>query len=148
MLTFDSGQPSCRTVVTVAGTQTTPFPGVPECKGAQGALLPSGSVWSVVPNEHQYQRVHVYATTANGVVDLGPGTNSTMTVCGDSVFWSRDAQGQGGKADLMRWDGSTLTIAYESNAGSAFLGVPLCADDVLSIYSSADGGDQQVSARL
>jgi hypothetical protein len=92
--------------------------------------------------------VHVYATTANGVVDLGPGTNSTMTVCGDSVFWSRDAQGQGGKADLMRWDGSTLTIAYESNAGSAFLGVPLCADDVLSIYSSADGGDQQVSARL
>jgi hypothetical protein len=148
MLTFDSGQPSCRTVVTVAGTRITPFPGAPACKGAQGALLPAGSVWSVVPNEHQYQRVHVYATTANGVVDLGPGTNSTMTVCGDSVFWSRDAQGQGGTANLMRWDGSKLTIAYESNAGSAFLGVPMCADDVLSIFSSADGGDEQVSARV
>lgn len=150
MLTFDDAQPSCRTVVSLsggAGTQTTPFPGVPACKGAEGAILPSGTVWSTVPNEHQYQKVHVYASTATGTVDLGTGTNSTLTVCGGSVFWSRDAQGNG-RADLMRWDGSKLTVAYESKAGSAFLGVPLCAGDVLSVFSSADGGDEQVSARV
>jgi hypothetical protein len=148
MMTFDDGQPSCRSVVTVTGTTTTPYPDVPRCKGVEGAVLGSGSdtstVWSMVPNEHRYQRVHVYASTPGGVVDLGFGVNSTLTVCGGAAYWARDAEG-GASAALMRWDGARLSIAYESKG---FLGKPLCAGHTLSILDSTDNGDQQLTATL
>lgn len=146
MLTFDDKQPSCRTVVTVTGTTITPFPGVEACKGAEGAVLGSGAgagrVWSVVPNEHRYQQVHVYASTPGGVVDLGAGINSTLTVCGASAYWVRDAAGST-PAAVMRWDGAHATVVYESKG---YLGKPLCAGHVLNIAESGDGGDQQLSA--
>lgn len=146
MLTFDGKQPSCRTVVAVSGSTVTPFPDVPACKGAEGAVLGSGStatrVWSVVPNEHQYQRVRVYASTPSGTVDLGAGVNSTLTVCGSAAYWARDASGSSSAA-LMRWDGSHLSVAYESKG---YLGKPLCAGHVLSIAEQTDNGTQQLAA--
>lgn len=148
MMTFDNQQPSCRTVVTVSGTQTSPYPDVPKCKGAEGAVLGTGStasrIWSMVPNENRYQQVHVYASTATGVVDLGLGVNSTLTVCGSAAYWARDKAGTA-PAALMRWDGARLTVAYESKG---FLGQPLCAGRVLSILDSSDSGDQQLSATV
>ena len=144
MMTFDDSQPSCRTVVSVSGTQATPYAEVPACKGAEGAVLGAGAsrIWSMVPNEHRYQQVHVYASTAAGTVDLGLGVNSTLTVCGSAAYWARDAAGST-PAALMRWDGSQLTVAYESKG---FLGKPLCAGHVLSILDSGDSGDRQLSA--
>lgn len=146
MMTFDDHQPSCRTVVTVSGTKTTPYADVPACKGTQGAVLGSGStasrVWSMVPNEHRYQQVHVYASTPSGVTDLGLGVNSTLTVCGSAAYWARDRSGST-PAALMRWDGSQLSVAY---ASKGFLGQPLCAGHVLSIVDSTDNGDRQLSA--
>lgn len=148
MMTFDDQQPSCRTVVTVSGTQTSPYADVPRCKGAEGAVLGTGQaatrVWSVVPNEHRYQQVHVYASTATGMVDLGLGVNSTLTVCGAAAYWARDAAGAT-PAALMRWDGSHLTLAYQAKG---FLGQPLCAGHVLSIVDSGDSGDRQFSATV
>ncbi len=59
MLTFDDSQPACRTVVAVDGTDATPFTGVPDCTGWDGALLDDGAVWSVVPKgtAHRGRRV-------------------------------------------------------------------------------------------
>lgn len=148
MMTFDDSQPSCRTVVTVSGTQTTSYPDVPQCKGAEGAVLGSreatSTVWSTVPNEHRYQQVHLYASTAGGVVDLGLGVNSTLTVCGAAAYWARDAA-SGTPAALMRWDGSRLSVAYESKG---FLGKPLCGGRTLSILDTSDSGDEQLSATV
>ncbi|MEP9382202.1 hypothetical protein [Nocardioides sp. KR10-350] len=146
MLTFDAHHPSCRTVVTVDGATITPFPDVARCKGAQGALLGDGRVWSVVPNEHRYEAVEVYATTADGIADLGPGVNGTLTVCGDAVLWAADPETDNGPARLMRWDGSTLSTAYESGRGAAFLGPPECAGSALTVASFSDSGDEQVTA--
>jgi|GEM_PF-3065106 len=143
MMTFDDSQPSCRTVVTVEGTRTTPYPGVTACKGAEGVVLGADSrVWSIVPDEHRYQQVHVYATTAAGVTDLGPGVNSTLTRCGGSAYWARDA-GSGSPGALMRWDGAQLTVAYRAKG---FLSQPQCADGHLTLVDSSDSGDRQLSA--
>jgi hypothetical protein len=143
MMTFDDSQPSCRTVVSVTGTEVTPYPGVTACKGAEGAMLPGGSrIWSVVPDEHRYQQVDVYASTGAGTADLGPGVNSTLTLCGGAAYWARDA-GSGAPAALMRWDGTRLTHAY---LAKGFLGQPTCADGHLTIVDSTDSGDRQLTA--
>lgn len=143
MMTFDDSQPSCRTVVTVDGTTTRPYPGVAACKGAEGVVLRSDArVWSIVPDEHRYQQVHVYASSPAGVTDLGPGVNSTLTPCGTSAYWARDAGG-GSPAALMRWDGSRLTVAYRAKG---FLSQPQCADGHLTLVDSSDAGDRQLTA--
>lgn len=148
MMTFDDQQPSCRTIVTVSGTTTTPYPGVAPCKGAQGAVLGSGGgasrIWSVVPNENRYQQVRVYASTAGGVVDLGLGMNSSLVVCGSAAYWARDAAGST-PAAIMRWDGSKESEVYESKG---FLGQPLCAGHTLSILDSSDSGNQELRATV
>lgn len=149
MMTFDDARPtSCRTLVTASGAQTVPYPDVPACRGSQGAVLGSGSatsrVWSIVPDEHRYQQVRVYASTGDGVVDLGPGVNGTLTVCGSAAYWARDAA-SGQPAALMRWDGQALSVAYEAKG---FLGEPLCAGHVLSIADATDNGARQLSATV
>lgn len=148
MLTFDDHHPSCRTVVTVQGTTATPFPDVPACKGAEGALLGDGAVWSVVPNEHRFEEVEVYARTPAGYDDLGPGVNGTLTRCGDAVYWAADPATDRGKGTLMRWDGRRLAVVYESGAGAAVVGEPFCAGSVLSVSSDSNAGSEQVSAHL
>jgi len=151
MMTFDDARPtSCRTLVTVSdsGKEITPLPGVPACLGSQAVTLGAGTVWSIVPNAHRYQQVHVYASAADGAVDgaidLGLGVNGTLTMCGGAVYWARDAA-NGTPAALMRWDGSALSVAYQSHG---FLGQPLCAGDVLSIADSSDNGTRQLSAKV
>jgi hypothetical protein len=148
MLTFDDHHPSCRTVVTVTGTTTTPFSGVPACRGAEGALLGDGAVWSVVPNERRYEQVEVYARTADGLYRLGPGVNGTMTRCGDAVYWASDPTTDRGRGTLMRWDGRRLAVVYESGAGAAVVSEPVCAGSVLTVSSESDAGSEQVSATL
>jgi len=148
MMTFDDKQPSCRTVVTVSGTTTTPYPGVPACKGAQGALLTStpqiGRIWSIVPNENHYQQVHVYGATDAGTYDLGGGVNGTLTVCGAAAYWARDVSGST-PAALMRWDGSQLSVVYQSKG---FLGEPRCAGHQLTVLDTTDNGAAQLTAHV
>lgn len=143
LMTFDDHRPtSCRTLATVTDATIQPYAGVPACKGIQAAALGGGSVWAMVPDEHRYQQVRVYAATARGTIDLGTGVNGTLTVCGGSAFWARNATGSA-PAALMRWDGSTLTTAYESKG---FLGQPLCAGDRINIAESGTARDRQLTA--
>lgn len=148
MMTFDDKQPSCRTVVTVSGTTTTPYPGVQPCKGAEGALLTStpqiGRIWSIVPNENHYQQVHMYGATDSGSSDLGLGVNGTLTVCGSAAYWARDVSGST-PAALMRWDGSKLSVVYQSKG---FLGAPQCAGHHLTVLDTTDNGAFQVTATV
>ena len=49
----------------------------------------------------------------------------------------------------MRWDGASLSVAYESaSSGNAFLGEPECADGIVTISSFGEAGDEQVSANV
>jgi len=148
MMTFDDKQPSCRTIVTVSGRTTTPYPGVQACKGAQGALLTStakiGRIWSVVPNENRYQQVHMYGATDAGTQDLGLGVNGTLTVCGSAAYWSRDVSGST-PAALMRWDGSQLSVVYQSKG---FLGAPQCAGHQLTVLDTTDNSAAQLTAHV
>lgn len=146
MLTFTSGQPSCRTVVAVEQGSVTPFPDVPECAGSEGALLEGGAIWSVVPDEQEYEQVRVYARTGESYVDLGPGTNQTLTTCGSAAYFTRDSDGATDTAKLLRWDGRTLAVVYESRPGQAFLDAPRCGGDQITVSSFSQGGDEQVTA--
>lgn len=152
MMTFDDARPtSCRTLVTVSGEaqrpgkEITPVPGVPACKGSQAVALAGSTVWSMVPDEHRYQQIHVYASASDGgVTDLGLGVNNTLARCGDSIFWAKNATGSA-PAALMRWDGSALTTAYETKG---FLGQPLCAGDRINIAESGTARDRQLTATV
>jgi hypothetical protein len=152
LLRFDLGRPSCRTVVSVQGTATTPFPGVAECHGAEGALLETpagpGAIWSVVPDEQRFEEVHFYARSGEQWFDLGPGTNGTLVLCGGAAYFSRDAQTGDGTAALLRWDGSSLAVVYESKPGQAVLSEARCGGGALTVSSLAQGGDEQVTAPL
>jgi hypothetical protein len=148
LLTFDDHHPSCRTVATVDGDATTPFPGVPDCQGWDGALLEDGAVWSVVPNENRVEEGHFYARDGDGYFDLGPGTSGSLTPCGGSAYFVRDPQRSSDPARLMRWspDGE-LTVAYETGAsGQATLSAPRCGGDTLTVTALTGKGDEQVAA--
>jgi hypothetical protein len=148
ILTFDAHHPSCRTVVTLDGTRVTPYAGVPDCHGTEGAHVAGGTVWTVVTNEHRYEQSEVHASTAGGDVDLGPASTGSLIVCGDDAYWAVDAQSPRSPARLMRWDGATATPVYESAKGQAFLAEPACAGSVLNVASFSTSGSEQVSARV
>jgi hypothetical protein len=151
MLTFDDHRPSCRTVDQVSGTVLTPFPGVPECKGWDSAMLDGTTVWSVVRNEHRIDAAHFYAHTDSGWYDLGPGTTGSLVICGGSAFFTRDPAGRTDPATLMRWSPSddTLSIAYESpGTGHAFLSPARCGDTHLTVTAYSQAGDKQVTTSL
>jgi hypothetical protein len=149
LLTFDDSQPSCRTLVSVAGDRIEAFPGVPDCQGWDGLLTDGGAVWSVIPRERQIENAHLYARVGEDYFDLGPGTAGSLVWCGGASYFVRDPQREGDPAALMRWspDGG-LTVAYESPAGQAFLSEPRCGGDRLTLTALAEGGDEQVSARV
>jgi len=148
ILTFDDHHPSCRTVVTLHGTSATPYAGVPDCKGTQGAHVAGGTVWTDVTDEHRYEQSEVHASTPTGDVDLGPASTGSLIVCGRDAYWGVDAQTPHGTARLMRWDGSHATPVYESGHGQAFLAVPACAGSVLNVASFSTSGSEQVSAAV
>ena len=149
LMTFDARRPvSCRTLVSVDGTTTTPVPGVPECKGWDVLLTGGGTVWSTVPNERRVDFGQYFASAGDTVTALGPGTTGTLLWCGDSAYFVRDAQKDVDKARLMRWtpDGELQAVYETKGEGEAFLAAPACADGILTVRSFAEGGDEQVWA--
>ncbi len=149
LLTFDGGQPSCRTLVSLEGPRATPFPGVEDCKGWDGLRTDDGAVWSVIPKERQVESAHFYARAGDGYFDLGPGTAGTLAWCAGAAYFVRDPQREGDPAALMRWSAGTgLAVVYQSPGGQAFLGEPRCGGDTLTVTAMAEDGDEQVSADL
>ena len=150
LLTFDDSQPSCRTVVSIADGEATPFEGTTECKAWEGLLLDGdAAVWSTIPRERRIEEAHLYARVDAGYFDLGPGVAGTLTACDDAAYFVRDPEQQGTPAALMRWtpdDG--LTVAYESAEGEAFIEAPRCGGDAMTITARTSSGDEQVSADL
>ena len=149
VLGFDDAKPSCRTVGTVDGDQFDAFPGVPECKAWEGALLgDDAAVWSVVPKETRVDAAEFFARAGDGYFDLGPGTSGTLVPCAGAAYFVRDPQVEGDPAALLRWDGSSLTVVYEAPPGQSFLEAPRCGDAALVVTALSEGGDEQVMAAL
>jgi hypothetical protein len=151
MLTFDDHHPSCRTVDQVSGSNLIPFPGVPDCKGWDSAMLAGTTVWSVVRNEHRIDSARFYAHTDAGWFDLGAGTTGSLVTCAGSAFFTRDPASRTEPARLMRWSPAehALTVAYESKgAGRAFLSPPRCGGTHLTVTAYSQAGDEQVTTSL
>jgi hypothetical protein len=149
VLSFDSGRPSCRTLMRLDGTEATPFDGVPDCKAWDGLVTDEGTVWSVIPDEHRIEAAHFYATTADGQHDLGPGTAGTLVWCAGAAWFVRDPQREGDPAALMRWTAADgVQPVYESPGGRAFLAAPRCGGDAITVTAMAEQRDEQVTARL
>lgn len=146
--TFDDAQPACRTVASLDGDAPEPIAGPPACTAWEAVLLDSGPVWTVVRNERNVEAVDVYAQGPDGPVEIGPGTAGTLTECGGAAYVVRDPQRDGDPARLVRWDGTRAVVVYESPAGPAFLDAPRCGGDAITVTAYAEGGDEQVTARL
>ena len=151
LMTFDDTRPvSCRTLVDVDDSLTTPVRGTPECTGWETSHRQRRRLVRA-PNEKRVERGIFYVTFDNAVEKLGPGTNGTLTWCGDSAYFARDAQKDRDKARLLRaWtpDGE-LQVVYETKGlGDAFLAPPACADGVLTVTAYAEGGDERVWATV
>ncbi len=149
-MTFDDHQPSCRTVVQVAGDDVVPFEGVEDCLGWEGVLTADGAVWSVVPKQNRIEAAHYYARDGDEYFDLGSGTSGTLVWCGDAAYFAQDPLRDGDPARLLRWttDGA-LEVVYETRGrGPAFLTEPRCGDDRITVTAIAESGDEQVSAPL
>jgi hypothetical protein len=149
VLTFDDAKPSCRTVGAVSGDSLAPFPGIPECKAWEGALLGADeAVWSVVPKENNVDAAEFFARAGDDYYDLGPGTSGTLVPCAGAAYFVRDPQLEGDPARLVRWDGRTLTVVYEAPPGQSFLEAPRCGDAAIVVTALSEGGDEQVMAAL
>lgn len=153
-MTFDDRRPvSCRTLVRLAeaGGDPQPLEGVERCTAWDVALTATGHVWSTVPDESRVEQVEVHARADGTTYHLGAGTRSTLTPCGDSVFWVRDSPDDAAPARLMRWTAEDrLEIAYESpGRGPAFLSPPECSGgELLTVAAYGEGGDERVSATV
>lgn len=148
LMTFDDTRPvSCRTLVTLTDGVAEPVPGTPECTGWDVAATPTGAVWTVLADEQNVGAGEVFASADGTTYDLGPGATGTLTPCGDSVYYARNAAG-GEPAQLLRWTPEgTLEVAYAAPGdGPGFLGEPACAGNVLTVSAFGADGDEQVSA--
>jgi hypothetical protein len=149
VLTFDDSRPSCRTVARVDGTRLDPFPGVPDCSAWEGLLTADGAVWAVVPHERQVEESHVYARSADGYVDLGPGVSGSLTWCDGAAWFVRDPQTDRGPAALLRWTAADgLQVAYRTHGAHGFLEAPRCGGSTMTVTARSSAGDEQVSADL
>jgi hypothetical protein len=147
LLTFDDGQPSCRTPVTLDGDQVTPLPDVPRCQGWDAALLDDGAIWSVTPQPRRIEEAHFYARSGDSYADLGAGTSGSLVTCGSAAYFVRDPQRAGDHAALMRWSPTDgLTTAYEAKGRQGFLDAPRCGGDALTVTALTSAGDEQVTA--
>ena len=148
LMTFDDTRPvSCRTLATLTDGVAEPVAGVPDCVGWDVAATPTGTVWSVLPDEQQVEAGRFHATADATTYDLGLGATGTLTPCGDSVYFARNAAG-GRPAQLLRWTPQgTLEVVYAARGtGPGFLAEPACAGNVLTVTSFGAGGDEVVSA--
>jgi hypothetical protein len=142
---------SCRTL-TLLDQSGVPQParGPEECIGWDIAATSTGIVFSEVPRPRR-QEVAVFSAIVDGAQRqrLATGTTGSLVSCGGDAFFVSDPTTMTDPARLMRWDGNELSVAYESTSkGNAFLGRPECADDVLTISSFGEDGDEQVSASV
>lgn len=150
MMTFDDRRPvSCRTLVTVDGTEVTPIDGVPKCKGWEAVATPDGAVWSTIPKEQQIELGAFHASADGQQYDLGSGDAGSLTWCGDSAYFTRAVSQRGG-AQVLRWTPDrTLEIVYQSpGKGEAFLTPPACAGNRLTVTTYGQGGDERVVAEV
>lgn len=151
LMTFDDARPvACRTVhVLDQAGEPRPVDGPTECTAWDVTPTSTGVVWSEVPRE-QRQEVARFSAGVDGTVEpLGTGTTGTLVPCGGDAFFVRDPARRTDPALLMRWDGTTLSVAYESEStGNAFLGEPECADGILTVSSFGEAGDEQVWAEV
>jgi hypothetical protein len=151
LMTFDDARPvACRTVHVLDQTgQPQPVEGPTECTAWDVAPTSTGVVWSEVPRE-QRQEVARFSASVDGTVEsLGRGTTGTLVPCGGDAFFVRDPARRTDPARLMRWDGTALSVAYESEStGNAFLGEPECADGIVTVSSFGESGDEQVWAEV
>lgn len=141
---------SCRTLTLLDQTGVPqPVEGPAECTGWDIAATSTGIIWSEVPRPKR-QEVAVFHALADGAPQkLATGTTGSLTSCGDDAFFVSDPVKMTDPARLLRWDGTTLSVAYESaSKGNAFLGEPECADGILTISSFGEDGDEQVSANV
>ena len=151
LLTFDDTRPvACRTahVLDQAG-EPQPVEGPVECKAWDVAPTATGVIWSEVPREQRQEVATFHASVDGTVEELGRGTTGTLVPCGGDAFFVRDPARRTDPARLMRWDGTSLSVAYESEStGNAFLGEPECADNILTVSSFGEAGDEQVWAQV
>jgi hypothetical protein len=142
---------SCRTLTVLdqAGVPQ-PLDGPAECTGWDVAATRTGVIFSEVPRPRRQEAAVFRAITDGGAPQrLARGTTGSLTSCGGDAFFVQDPGSMTDPARLMRWDGASLSVAYESvSKGNAFLGSPECADDVLTISSFGEDGDEQVSASV
>lgn len=146
ILTFDDHHPSCRTLeTTLAGD---PFRQATPCKATAGAVVGTSAVWLEVHNESQYEVSDVRVAAAGGVRDLGPADTGSLLVCGRDAYWAVDAQQRNGRAQLRRWDGTSVSTVYQSKPGQAFMAQPVCAGSVLTVTSFSTSGNELVAAHV
>ncbi|HQR27052.1 MAG TPA: hypothetical protein PLP61_08450 [Nocardioides sp.] len=151
LLTFDASRPSCRTVGALDGERLTPFPGVTECKGWEGVLLPGGRVWSVVPRDTRIESAHLYAALGDAWFDLGPGISGSLVACGGAAYFAREPARVGEPAQVLRWTpAGRLSVVYAAPAGGeGFVTVPpRCGGTQLTVTALTQAGDEQVTAPL
>ena len=149
LLSFDDSTPSCRTVLAVGEASMAPFPGVKECAGWEGLLLPDGAIWSQVENENRVELGAMRARIGDGYYDLGSGATGSLVWCGDAAYFSRNQESDTGPAQLLRWDGSSLAVVFEAGEGGASsISAPRCGGDAISVSVLAETGDRQVTAPL
>lgn len=149
LMTFDDTRPvSCRTLHVLDDAGTPEALDEPtECKGWDVAATGNGVIWSEVPKQRRQEQARFFASADGTTEDLGRGTTGSLTPCGGDAFFVRDPRSRKDPARLMRWDGSALTVAFESRSrGNAFLAEPECADGILTVTAFGEDGDEQVTA--
>ncbi|MCW2832389.1 MAG: hypothetical protein JWN68_342 [Nocardioides sp.] len=149
---FDYGSDiSCRTLTLLdrAGVPQ-PVDGPGECIGWDIAATSTGIIFSEVPRPRRQERAVFSTITEGGQPQiLAKGTTGSLVSCGGDAFFVSDPTTASEPARLMRWDGTDLSVAYQSaSKGNAFLGRPECADGILTISSFGEDGDEQVYARV
>lgn len=151
LMLFDQAKnTSCRTLALLDQTGVPqPLAGPTECAGWDVGATRTGAIWSEIPGPERQEVAVFHALVDGDPQELGPGTTGSLTSCGGDSFFVRDPASASDPSRLMRWDGTELTVAYESaSRGNAFLGRPACADGILTISSFGEGGDEQVSASV
>jgi len=147
LLSFDSGQPSCRTVLAVGEASMEPFPGARRCRAWEGLLLGEGAVWTEIPRESRVEEAVVRARVGDGYYDLGPSLTGSLVWCGGAAYFSRNQQSDTGPAQVLRWDGRSLAVVLEAGEGGpSSISAPHCGGDRISVSLLAETGDRQLSA--
>lgn len=151
MMLFDyDSDISCRALHLLDQTLVPqPVDGPAECTGWDIAATRNGVIWSEVPRPKRQESAVFHAIADGTEQELGEGTTGSLISCGGDSFFVSDPATPTDSARLIRWDGTSVSVAYESTSkGNAFLARPECADGIVTITSFGEDGDEQVSASV